>query len=86
GESRECCCASTDPGSGQGPHDTDLPPHVDTDADGAAKTIHQAQLSSSSLQKILTEQGMPEIDPLTKARRLRGCSSCGSADGWRSRQ
>jgi hypothetical protein len=27
--------------------------------------MHQAQLSSSSLQKILTEQGMPEIDPLT---------------------
>ena len=66
GESRECCRASTDPGSGQGPHDTDLPPHVDKDADGAAKTMHQgAQLSSLSLQKILTEQGMPEIDPLT---------------------
>ena len=47
------------------PHDTDLPPHVDKDADGAAKTMHQAQLSSSSLQKILTEQGMPGFDPLT---------------------
>ena len=41
GESREGCRASTDPGSGQGPHDTDLPPHVDKDADGAAKAMHQ---------------------------------------------
>jgi hypothetical protein len=29
------------------------------------KRCIRAQLSSSSLQKILTEQGMPEIDPLT---------------------
>jgi hypothetical protein len=47
------------------PHDTDLRRTSIRTPTVRQKRCIRAQLSSSSLQKILTEQGMLEIDPLT---------------------
>jgi hypothetical protein len=50
----------------QGPHDPDLRrPSIRTPTVRQKRCI-RAQLSASSLQKILTEQGMLEIDPFSR--------------------